>query len=85
MYKGISVLASGCMPAHALYFSVYELGKKYFDCGEDAQHYKDNKFNVISSMMIGAMATIGHDSIVTPADMLKQRIQLQVGARKLNN
>ena len=36
MYKGISVLASGCMPAHALYFSVYELGKKYFDCGEDA-------------------------------------------------
>jgi solute carrier family 25 iron transporter 28/37 len=74
MYKGISVLASGCMPAHALYFAVYEAGKVYLNVGEDASHYEDNKFKFFHTMLIGAMATIGHDSIVTPSDMIKQRI-----------
>ena len=29
-WKGAQVIASGCVPAHASYFTVYELLKRYF-------------------------------------------------------
>lgn len=31
-YSGSSVLAMGCIPAHAIYFSIYETAKKYLGC-----------------------------------------------------
>lgn len=31
-YSGSSVLAMGCIPAHAIYFSIYEASKTYLNC-----------------------------------------------------
>lgn len=31
-YSGSSVLAMGCIPAHAIYFSIYELCKQHLGC-----------------------------------------------------
>lgn len=30
-WKGAQVIASGCIPAHASYFTAYEYLKQYFD------------------------------------------------------
>jgi len=34
-YSGSSVLAMGCIPAHAIYFSIYEKAKEMLHCEED--------------------------------------------------
>lgn len=31
-YSGSSILAMGCIPAHAIYFSIYEKAKQMLDC-----------------------------------------------------
>lgn len=59
LFRGSSVIAVGCIPAHIMYFSVYEATKKYA--------------GVTTS---GAMATLCHDIVLTPADVVKQRLQL---------
>ena len=34
-YSGSSVLAVGCIPAHAIYFSIYEKAKEMLHCEEE--------------------------------------------------
>lgn len=58
LFRGSNVIVIGCVPAHILYFTVYESVKRT---------------NVALS---GAMATLCHDFILTPADVIKQRLQL---------
>ena len=31
-YSGLSVMAMGCVPAHAIYFSIYEQAQKHINC-----------------------------------------------------
>lgn len=59
LFRGCGVIAVGCIPAHVMYFSVYEAMKKTNSVG-----------------LAGAMATLCHDVILTPADVIKQRLQL---------
>jgi hypothetical protein len=54
------------MPAHACYFSSYELG-------QDILGVKDENHHPIQFVLIGAVATFLHDMILTPFDVLKQR------------
>ncbi|EAN32888.1 Mitochondrial carrier family protein [Theileria parva strain Muguga] len=61
LFKGSNVIIIGCIPAHVLYFTVYEKIK--------------NSGNIAIS---GATATICHDLILTPADVIKQRLQLNL-------
>lgn len=60
-WKGSSVIATGCVPAHAGYFSVYEYIKKH--TGVD-----NNGFQLIASAITGASSTFFHDFIITPYD-----------------
>jgi len=63
-FRGISALALGAAPAHALHFATYEHAKKKF--GE-------------TSLGIGAAgicATTISDAVMTPMDAVKQRLQL---------
>ena len=62
-------MAFGCVPAHASYFAAYEHLKVYFD-------FKNEQMNFIGPMMIGASTTFIHDFFITPADCIKQRLQL---------
>jgi hypothetical protein len=72
-WRGASVLASGCIPAHALYFSVYEFSKLQF---LPKFHDTNNKVYPYAYAITGALATSIHDLVLTPFDMLKQRTQL---------
>lgn len=66
-WKGANVMASGCIPAHSAQFCMYEILKKKLD-------FKNEQFNMASTMTIGAFSTFAHDLFVTPADIIKQRL-----------
>ena len=68
-YKGVNVIASGCIPAHACYFSTYEVAKEKFGIDDGNTHF-------LVSGWIGALATLSHDAFLTPSDCIKQRMQL---------
>ncbi|KAF7816169.1 mitoferrin-like [Senna tora] len=68
LYRGIGAMGLGAGPAHAVYFSVYEMCKKYFSHGDP----KNSTAHAIS----GVCATVTSDAVLTPMDMVKQRLQL---------
>lgn len=65
LFRGLQTIVIGCIPAHALYFSVYESIKS-----------TSSEPNVITSSLAGAAAGAGHDMVMTPVDTVKQRIQV---------
>ena len=67
-YAGSSVVASGCIPAHALYFSIFEKAKIMMDCKAESDFGK--------YAFIGALSAMFHDLLMTPAEAMKQRLQL---------
>ena len=67
-YAGSFAIASGCIPAHALYFSIYEQGKIFLNCCPEQ--------DVGKFALIGAVSAMFHDMIMTPTEALKQRVQL---------
>lgn len=66
-WKGANIAASGCIPAHACQFTVYEYLKEF-------TQFRNEGFNVYSTMMIGAASTFAHDIFQAPADVVKQRM-----------
>ncbi len=60
-WKGAQVIASGCIPAHASYFTMYEYLKKKME-------YNNSEYEVASTAAIGALTTFAHDFFITPAD-----------------
>jgi len=59
----------GCVPAHAAYFSVVELCKEKFGMYHSGHH-------PLAAASTGAIATVFHDMVMTPMDLIKQRLQL---------
>ncbi len=57
-YSGSSILAMGCIPAHAIYFSIYEKSKQFLKCDEEHHSYK--------FAIVGALSSLFHDLIMTP-------------------
>ena len=68
LYRGIGAMGLGAGPAHAVYFSVYEICKEFFSGG------KPN--NPAAHAVSGVFATVASDAVFTPMDMVKQRLQL---------
>ena len=69
LWRGVHTMFVGCVPAHALYVSTFEAGKTFFGA-DDAGH------NPVGAGLAGAAATLCHDSIMSPLDTVKQRLQL---------
>ncbi|KAL8536456.1 hypothetical protein ACS0TY_011894 [Phlomoides rotata] len=67
-YRGIGAMALGAGPAHAVYFSAYEICKKSFSGGNPDNH--------AAHAASGVCATVASDAVLTPMDMVKQRLQL---------
>lgn len=68
-YRGSAIIAFGCIPSHAMFFMNYEYMKQRLA--------NDNKkINVIGNMIVGGSATVFHDIIMTPCELIKQRSQL---------
>ncbi|KAG8387918.1 hypothetical protein BUALT_Bualt02G0071300 [Buddleja alternifolia] len=68
LYRGIGAMGLGAGPAHAVYFSVYEFCKKSFSRGNPDNH--------AAHAVSGVCATVVSDAVLTPMDMVKQRLQL---------
>ena len=69
LWRGASAVLLGCIPSHAAYFSMYEIGKEAFGVNKEGHH-------PLAAAATGALATIVHDGILTPMDVIKQRLQL---------
>ncbi|KAM9313729.1 mitoferrin-2-like isoform 2-T3 [Pholidichthys leucotaenia] len=69
--RGVNVLAVGAGPAHALYFACYE--KIKFSLS-DAIHPGNNSH--FANGVAGCMATVLHDAVMNPAEVVKQRMQM---------
>lgn len=61
--RGMSVVAFGAGPAHALYFSCYEFIKNNFS-GPGVAPGDNPRIN----FMAGCFATLLHDAVMVPAD-----------------
>ncbi|GJQ75888.1 mfrn [Trypoxylus dichotomus] len=68
--RGMSAMVVGAGPSHALYFSSYEYVK---DNLKNACH---TKYHVAVHGVSGCIATLLHDAIMTPAEVVKQRMQM---------
>lgn len=66
-------MISACIPAHGCYFSVYEYTKRKFGANNPNQH------NPLAAGLAGSLATVSHDLVMTPFDVVKQRMQLGMG------
>ena len=60
-----------CRPAHALYFATYELSKDRLG-GNRPGHQP------LATAAAGSLATVVNDGIMTPADVVKQRLQVNL-------
>lgn len=69
LYRGIAAMGLGAGPAHAVYFSVYESCKKFFSAG--------NPNSPVAHAASGVFATVASDAVLTPMDVVKQRLQLK--------
>ncbi|GMH29107.1 hypothetical protein Nepgr_030950 [Nepenthes gracilis] len=69
LYRGIWAMGLGAGPAHAVYFSVYEFCKKFLSAG--------NPSNSAAHAASGVVATVASDAVITPMDVVKQRLQLK--------
>ncbi|KAF7845277.1 mitoferrin-like [Senna tora] len=70
LYRGIAAMGLGAGPAHAVYFSVYEICKERFSGGVPAG-------NSAAHAGAGVCATVASDAVMTPMDVVKQRLQLK--------
>lgn len=79
LWRGVSSVVLGAGPAHAVYFSVFEASKtllcnKLLDTNNSNKIVTDANHPLIASCA-GIAATIASDALMTPFDVLKQRMQ----------
>lgn len=70
--QGVQAMALGAGPAHALYFLSYETLKE--NLTPTFRQFGAPDFTL--HLLAGSMATFFHDSIMTPAEVVKQRMQM---------
>ncbi|XP_071435168.1 mitoferrin-1 [Pithys albifrons albifrons] len=69
--RGINVTMLGAGPAHALYFACYESMKK--SLSETLQQGGNSH---LANGIAGSAATLLHDAVMNPAEVVKQRMQM---------
>ena len=62
LFRGVSTMLGASLPAHAVYFSVFEAAKKALDADT-------NTLTPMASGSAGVVATVCHDLIMTPMDV----------------
>jgi len=69
LWRGVSTMFAGCIPAHAAYFTIFEEVKRVTGAGAPGHH-------PLAAASAGVLATLAHDAIMGPMDTVKQRLQL---------
>lgn len=72
LYRGVGSVIAGAGPSHAVYFGVYEECKNFLLTDD-----RKASENPIYISMAGALATASSDFLMTPFDVIKQRMQIQ--------
>ncbi|XP_043537173.1 mitoferrin-1-like isoform X2 [Chiloscyllium plagiosum] len=70
-FRGLNAMVLGAGPAHAMYFSSYEKMKRTLS---DAIGQGGNSH--LANGIAGGTATLIHDAVMTPAEAVKQRMQM---------
>ncbi|KAF7723936.1 Fe(2+) transporter [Apophysomyces ossiformis] len=72
LWRGVNSVVLGAGPAHALHFATYEYCKEALgaDQGDEDHH-------PLATATAGACATLAHDTLMNPFDVIKQRMQLR--------
>jgi len=78
MWRGVQTMFAGCVPAHAAYFSIYEGLKPLLTAAATRSRWgADQELGVaLGAGAAVSIATVAHDLIMTPMDVMKQRLQL---------
>ncbi|KAI8389303.1 mitochondrial carrier domain-containing protein [Blakeslea trispora] len=76
LWRGVYSVIIGAGPAHALHFTTYEFCKAEFTKKLQSDTILGLPNQLIVSGSAGAIATLSHDALMTPFDMIKQRMQL---------
>jgi len=72
LMRGATVIGAGCVPAHIGMFVTYESARaRLLDVGR-----YDRRWRPAMAFACGALGSAAHDSIITPMDVIKQRLQL---------
>lgn len=66
--RGVDAVVYGAGPAHALYFATYEKMKTILCSKQHSNH--------LAHGVAGGFATVLHDAVMNPADVVKQRMQM---------
>lgn len=69
LFKGLNSMVMGAGPAHAVYYATYEWAKRRLITDHE-------QFNIMSTTLAAATATIAADALMNPFDTVKQRMQL---------
>lgn len=82
LWRGVSLVVLGAGPAHAVYFSVFEatrtmMIKKLMALPSSSRIVADENHPLIASMA-GIAATTASDALMTPFDVIKQRMQVSL-------
>lgn len=71
--RGMPIVIAGAGPAHALYFTLYEFSKaSLLSLDPNAS----NSYRAMSHGLAGCAATLVHDAVMSPVDVIKQRMQM---------
>ncbi|XP_028852843.1 mitoferrin-1 isoform X2 [Denticeps clupeoides] len=69
--RGLNITVLGAGPAHALYFACYERVKRTLsDIIQNGQN------SHVANGVAGSVATVLHDAVMNPAEVIKQRMQM---------
>jgi len=71
LFRGLTAVAAGAAPAHAIYFATYEACKSKMG-GDKPGHHP------LASSLSGIVATVASDAVLSPTDAIKQRMQLHL-------
>ncbi|CDK27931.1 unnamed protein product [Kuraishia capsulata CBS 1993] len=78
LWRGVSSVVVGSGPAHALYFLVFESTKTHlceWTLGLNTKKLVTNENHPLIAAVSGIAATIASDALMTPFDVIKQRMQ----------
>ncbi|EGC37698.1 hypothetical protein DICPUDRAFT_76707 [Dictyostelium purpureum] len=75
LFRGLTAVAAGAAPSHAVHFSIYEVLKFKFIGSDEAHH-------PVKVGVAGAIATMTSEAVACPMDVVKQRLQLQMANYK---
>jgi len=66
--RGMNAMAVGAGPAHAMYFTCIEMGREAANQAKVPTQFGEG--------FAAVFATVCHDAVMTPADVVKQRMQM---------